>query len=445
MKKTTLLIAALLVISPFAFAAKKTTAKKVTAVEVDSAGVPECDKSRGAFEFKFKYAKSDEYRILSTVTEDILVNHRFDHSSKIVNRISVNVTDVEINKLKRASGHHEATFMTSESAFDDDGEEKFKWGKEYTSVFERDELGYYTIGDEYFMPVVRDVPIFPGKPVAPGDVWHAQGHEVHDLRTTFKVEKPFKVPFNCDYTYEGVYTDPETGDEFHVINADYTLYFETDLPAEAKKAQKQKKGQKMPIYPVNTMGHSNQVIYWNAEKGCIDHYNETFRIIIETSIGYLFEFVGSAEAEVTQMVRTNQELEAVQKTVEDLGIKNVSVSKGDKGLVITMEKIKFNPDSDVLLDSEKDKLNKIATILRQFPDNDILVTGHTALAGSEKKRQILSEDRAQSVANYLMKIGVKDKYHIFIQGKGATVPIADNSTEEGKSKNRRVEITILDK
>ena len=117
MKKTTLLIAALLVISPLAFAAKKTTSKKVTTVEVDSAGVPECDKSRGAFEFKFKYAKSDEYRILSTVTEDILVNHRFDHSSKIVNRISVNVTDVEINKLKRASGHHEATFMTSESAF----------------------------------------------------------------------------------------------------------------------------------------------------------------------------------------------------------------------------------------------------------------------------------------------------------------------------------------
>ena len=96
------------------------------------------------------------------------------------------------------------------------------------------------------------------------------------------------------------------------------------------------------------------------------------------------------------------------------------------------------------MDSEKKKIDKIAKIIESYT-NDLLISGHTALAGTAESCQILSEERADSVANYLIKKGVRDKYHIFTQGFGAKVPIASNATEEGKSKNRRVEITILDK
>jgi len=98
-----------------------------------------------------------------------------------------------------------------------------------------------------------------------------------------------------------------------------------------------------------------------------------------------------------------------------------------------------------LLDSEKRKLRQIAEILKQFPENDLLISGHTALAGTASARQELSEQRAQSVASYLMELGVKDAYHIFTQGFGAERPIAPNTTEEGKARNRRVEITIMDR
>ena len=74
----------------------------------------------------------------------------------------------------------------------------------------------------------------------------------------------------------------------------------------------------------------------------------------------------------------------------------------------------------------------------------MLISGHTALAGSEAARLKLSKERAQAVANFLVSIGLKDAYHVFTQGFGAEKPIAPNETEAGKAKNRRVEITILE-
>ena len=128
-----------------------------------------------------------------------------------------------------------------------------------------------------------------------------------------------------------------------------------------------------------------------------------------------------------------------------MGIENVTVKQSDKGLTLSIENIKFKADSAVLEESEKEKLSQIARILEAYPTNDILVSGHTALAGTAKVRQKLSEQRAEAVANYLIQLGVKDRYHVFTQGFGASKPIASNNTESGKAKNRRVEITILDR
>ena len=88
-------------------------------------------------------------------------------------------------------------------------------------------------------------------------------------------------------------------------------------------------------------------------------------------------------------------------------------------------------------------LEKIAELLKAFPNNDLLISGHTALSGTMESCQVLSEQRAEAVADYLKKLGVKDAYHIFTRGFGASKPIGDNSTEAGMSKNRRVEITII--
>ena len=101
------------------------------------------------------------------------------------------------------------------------------------------------------------------------------------------------------------------------------------------------------------------------------------------------------------------------------------------------------PDSAILMESEKVKLEKIAEILKGFP-NDLLITGHCAERGTEKNRQIISEERATAVADYLLHQNVRTKDRIFTKGLGSREPVAPNTTEEGRKKNRRVEIIILE-
>ncbi|MBP5792372.1 MAG: OmpA family protein, partial [Spirochaetaceae bacterium] len=198
-------------------------------------------------------------------------------------------------------------------------------------------------------------------------------------------------------------------------------------------------------YPFETMGFSSQTIYGNAENGAIEFYDEEFRIVLETISGTTIVFEGTAHAEIADLVRIKPEVVVndVQNQIKDLGIDNTQVTATEKGITISIENIQFKADSAVLQDSEKRKLEKIAKILELYPDNDLLVTGHTALAGNAKSRQELSEERAQAVANYLIELGVKDAYHIFSKGFGAEQPIAENRTEAGRARNRRVEITIL--
>jgi outer membrane protein OmpA-like peptidoglycan-associated protein len=98
----------------------------------------------------------------------------------------------------------------------------------------------------------------------------------------------------------------------------------------------------------------------------------------------------------------------------------------------------------MLRPSEQEKLDRIGEILRQYPDRDILITGHTALAGTAEGRQQLSEQRAASVGQYLLETDVRDPSRLLYRGVGAREPIADNATDEGMRRNRRVEITLLE-
>jgi len=70
------------------------------------------------------------------------------------------------------------------------------------------------------------------------------------------------------------------------------------------------------------------------------------------------------------------------------------------------------------------------------------IAGHTDSTASAETNQKLSENRAQSVRNYLIKKGI-NKERITAVGYGETQPVADNGTEEGRQKNRRTEVRII--
>lgn len=426
-----------------------------------SASAETYDTNGGAVEFTFKYQEGDSYRILSTVNEDVYVNMRLHHSAEIINRISTQVLSIN----EDGSATHKSTFMTTESSQSAIDRGTFSWGEEYLSIFDRSKKGVYTIDDQYFMPTVRDVPIFPDHPIKPGDTWTAEGHEAHDLRLNFGIQTPYKVPFTATYTYLGTVNREKKqvrtmsyaaasvskkannqslnkGDnKLHVFRVKYSMYMET--PERNFKAIEDPYAD----YPQAMMGFSDELVYWDAEKGAIDHYTETFRILIETAYGRMYEFRGTAHAEVSDFIRTDtpDNMKAVQTQIDELGLDDVNVVRGDKGLTISIENIQFKPDSAILVEGEKEKLQKIAEILSLFPENELLVSGHTAMANNGVDSQSLSENRAQTVADYFISLGVKDRHQIYTQGFGDSLPIAPNTTEEGRAKNRRVEITIMDK
>ena len=86
-------------------------------------------------------------------------------------------------------------------------------------------------------------------------------------------------------------------------------------------------------------------------------------------------------------------------------------------------------------------LNAVAIVLNAYPETDVLIAGHTDSTGSDAYNQRLSERRAAAVMHYLVSQGV-DPRRIQARGFGERYPVADNSTEQGRALNRRVEIRI---
>ncbi|MBV2208941.1 MAG: OmpA family protein [Thermomonas sp.] len=87
-------------------------------------------------------------------------------------------------------------------------------------------------------------------------------------------------------------------------------------------------------------------------------------------------------------------------------------------------------------------LNTVAGTLRQYNQTIVEVSGHTDSIGSDAANQLVSERRAQSVASYLQAQGVQSQ-RFEVLGLGKRFPVADNSTDYGRSLNRRVEIRLL--
>lgn len=138
-----------------------------------------------------------------------------------------------------------------------------------------------------------------------------------------------------------------------------------------------------------------------------------------------------------KMDKQKKELEAA---VPDATVETVN---DGEALKITFDSgILFATNSSTVSEASKSALRNFSSSLKQNPDTYIKVVGHTDNTGKVDYNQTLSEKRAQSVYSYLMNQGVSSDRMTY-EGKGIHDPVATNSTEEGRSLNRRVEIMIM--
>lgn len=127
---------------------------------------------------------------------------------------------------------------------------------------------------------------------------------------------------------------------------------------------------------------------------------------------------------------------------DELANTPVEVERQGDQIKLTMPSgVTFATNSAALSGDAVQSLNTVAGVLSQYPETTITVAGHTDNTGGDHINNPLSQQRAQSVANYLHSRGVVAN-RISTVGYGSRSPIASNATEAGRAQNRRVEILI---
>jgi len=109
------------------------------------------------------------------------------------------------------------------------------------------------------------------------------------------------------------------------------------------------------------------------------------------------------------------------------------------------ETVQFETDKAILRPEGKALLDEVAKAMSDHPEiTSVRIEGHTDSQASHKHNQKLSEQRAAAVKEYLSTKGI-DKKRMTTKGFGETKPIADNKTDDGRAKNRRVDFVIVDR
>ena len=144
-------------------------------------------------------------------------------------------------------------------------------------------------------------------------------------------------------------------------------------------------------------------------------------------------------SELNRMASQSAEAE---RRLDALNSKVMSVYRDARGTIISLSDILFDFGKATLKQDLKDNLTEVAAILKTLMiGSNVEIEGHTDNVGNAKKNETLSKQRADAVMKHLVQRGV-DKNHLKAVGYGLTRPIADNSTAEGRAKNRRVELVI---
>ena len=115
----------------------------------------------------------------------------------------------------------------------------------------------------------------------------------------------------------------------------------------------------------------------------------------------------------------------------------------DRGLVLTLGDVVFDAGKASLQPSATTAIDRLVQLLGVYPERSVRIEGHTDSLGDDAANQLLSERRAAAVRDALVARGIAAA-RVEAVGYGETRPIADNRTEGGRKKNRRIEIVLSD-
>jgi len=185
------------------------------------------------------------------------------------------------------------------------------------------------------------------------------------------------------------------------------------------------------------------------EKQALEQENEENNMRVadmEEELRVLDERLGGATAERAALIqrleaqaRIKEQFEQVERMFSN---DEAHVFRQGNTIIMRMVGLTFDSGSAQLKPQNFDLLAKVEKAIDVFPRSELIIEGHTDSHGGDDFNQKLSQDRAESVQQYMINAMRIPSYRLIATGYGETQPVASNETEAGRRKNRRIDIVI---
>ncbi len=386
------------------------------------------------FEFKLD---SDEVLIVDKYQDIRVHDGRTWTSREEKNRIVLKVRE----RLDDAAVL-EGSFHTYSRSPREVGE--YRRDQDFASIFKIAVNGSYEVPERYIMPNLRGLPTFPERALRPGDEWSSEAMETMDFGST-KIKIPLKVRYR--YTGPAKLTLPG-GSEAVFDRIEYTYSFQHPGAPPAGIARvtgtsacelwfDREAG--IPVFD------SNRIIYAFTLKN-----GRTQEMLYRIDSWYRKDRItnGADRKRLAADIRNDLQAGLPEREAENTAAytdrnQDISVRESDEGVILSLDSILFDHNSAELTAEAQSRLAVIAGILKKHANREVRISGHTDSTGSPEYNTKLSENRARSVVRSLQNEHGVDGRRLSYRGYGETKPVADNATEEGRQKNRRVEVLIV--
>lgn len=153
--------------------------------------------------------------------------------------------------------------------------------------------------------------------------------------------------------------------------------------------------------------------------------------------------LAESRASEAEYARLEADLASQQITSLTRQLENLQLRETESGVVVTLGDVLFASGQTTLVEGGRSSLAEVVDLLQTEPDKKIRVEGHTDSLGDAETNLQLSEQRAQAVLEALVSMGVSSE-RISALGMGEDFPIASNEDEDGRARNRRVDVILLD-
>ena len=206
---------------------------------------------------------------------------------------------------------------------------------------------------------------------------------------------------------------------------------------------------------INVEGTIKSVTYKKTDDGRIPKLllHRNYLAVVESLGGKRHAFIqGDDQFSVFLIEKQGQKI-WIQLYTESYGYRLTTVTSGGFKSILTAGKfaeeikkqgyitlnVNFDTNKSVIKDQDKPTLNEVVILLKNDPALKLSVDGHTDNVGNAAANKTLSQQRSESIVKHLTSNGVAPN-RLVAKGFGSESPVADNRSEEGKAKNRRVEL-----